>query len=175
VLGVVFRDCDPWQSVCRRHSKLARIVQNCAVRDRREKLPLRIKEAWWQSLSRPRTHRQYCGTQPAHPACSNVEQVNDAFRKAAQVPALKGGLDVLEDQWASSRLVVDPHSSIVDLPLMAVQVELLCGCVVRQRDGLLARVAEKAARIAEGMSTGIPGIGSTRRVTSLKLDNFAAL
>ena len=32
---------------------------------------------------------------------------------------------VLEDEWASSRIVGDPHSSIVDLPLTAIQGDLL--------------------------------------------------
>ncbi len=54
-----------------------------------------------------------------------VEEVNDAFRKAAAVPPLKGVMGILEDEWASSRIVGDPHSSIVDLPLTAVQEELL--------------------------------------------------
>jgi len=54
-----------------------------------------------------------------------VEEVNDAFRKAAAIPPLKGVMGVLEDEWASSRIVGDPHSSIVDLPLTAVQEELL--------------------------------------------------
>ena len=50
-----------------------------------------------------------------------VEEVNDAFRKAAATAPLKGVMGVLEDEWASSRIVGDPHSSIVDLPLTAVQ------------------------------------------------------
>src|SRR5215207_9649972 len=48
---------------------------------------------------------------------TSVEAINDAFRKAAAVPPLKGVMSVLEDEWASSRIVGDPHSSIVDLPL----------------------------------------------------------
>jgi glyceraldehyde 3-phosphate dehydrogenase len=36
------------------------------------------------------------------------------FRKAAAVPPLKGVMSVLDDEWASSRIVGDPHSSIVD-------------------------------------------------------------
>jgi glyceraldehyde 3-phosphate dehydrogenase len=49
-----------------------------------------------------------------------VEEVNDAFRKAASVPPLKGVMDVLEDEWASSCILGDSHSSIVDLPLTVV-------------------------------------------------------
>jgi glyceraldehyde 3-phosphate dehydrogenase (phosphorylating) len=52
---------------------------------------------------------------------ATVEEVNNAFRKVAAIPPLKGVLGVLEDEWASSRIPGDPHSSIVDLPLTAVQ------------------------------------------------------
>ncbi|HVW62703.1 MAG TPA: hypothetical protein VHC48_21780, partial [Puia sp.] len=48
--------------------------------------------------------------------CS-VQEVNEAFRKAAANGPLKGVIDVLEDEWASSRIVGDPHSSLMDLPL----------------------------------------------------------
>jgi glyceraldehyde 3-phosphate dehydrogenase len=30
-------------------------------------------------------------------------------------------MDVLEDEWTSARILADPHSSIVDLPLTQVQ------------------------------------------------------
>jgi len=50
-----------------------------------------------------------------------VDQVNDAFRAAAETAPLKGIMGVLEEEWTSSRIVGDPHSSIVDLPLTAVQ------------------------------------------------------
>jgi glyceraldehyde 3-phosphate dehydrogenase len=46
-----------------------------------------------------------------------VNEVNAAFRTAAATAPLNGVLGVLEDGWASSRIVGDPHSSIVDLPL----------------------------------------------------------
>src|SRR5689334_6298169 len=54
-----------------------------------------------------------------------VQSVNDAFRKAAGEAPLKGIMGVLDDEWASSRIVGDSHSSIVDLPLTAVQGDLL--------------------------------------------------
>ena len=54
-----------------------------------------------------------------------MEAVNDAFRKAAAAAPLKGVMSLLEDEWASSRIVGDPHSSIVDLPLTAIQGDLL--------------------------------------------------
>jgi glyceraldehyde 3-phosphate dehydrogenase len=64
-----------------------------------------------------------------------VEAVNDAFRAAAAEGPLKGIMGVLEGEWASSRIVGDPHSSIVDLPLTAVQGAVGCR-LVRQRVGL---------------------------------------
>jgi len=78
-----------------------------------------------------------------------VEQVNDAFRKAARVPPLKGVMSVLEDEWASSRIVGDPHSSIVDLPLTAIQGDLLSVAAWYDNEmGYSTRLAETAARIA---------------------------
>ena len=78
-----------------------------------------------------------------------VEEVNDAFRKAAEVPPLKGVMALLEDEWASSRIVGDPHSSIVDLPLTAVQGELLSVAAWYDNEmGYSTRLAEMAARMA---------------------------
>jgi glyceraldehyde 3-phosphate dehydrogenase len=56
--------------------------------------------------------------------CS-VQEVNEAFRKAAADGPLKGVIDVLEEEWASSRIVGDPHSSLMDLPLTAKMGNLL--------------------------------------------------
>ena len=81
---------------------------------------------------------------------ATVEQVNDAFRKAASAPPLKGVMGVLEEEWASSRIVGDPHSSIVDLPLTAVQGELLSVAAWYDNEmGYSTRLAETAARIAK--------------------------
>ena len=78
-----------------------------------------------------------------------VEQVNDAFRQAARVAPLKGVMSVLEDEWASSRIVGDPHSSIVDLPLTTVQGELLSVAAWYDNEmGYATRLAETAAWIA---------------------------
>ena len=78
-----------------------------------------------------------------------VEEVNDAFRKAAAVPPLKGVMGVLEDEWASSRIVGDPYSSIIDLPLTAVQQELLSVAAWYDNEmGYSTRLAEMAAQIA---------------------------
>jgi glyceraldehyde 3-phosphate dehydrogenase (phosphorylating) len=49
-----------------------------------------------------------------------ADEVRAAFQKAAGAAPLKGVMDVLTDEWASSRIVGDPHSSIIDLPLIQV-------------------------------------------------------
>src|SRR5262245_51548279 len=78
-----------------------------------------------------------------------VDRVNDAFRKAAETPPLKGVMGVLEDEWASSRVLGDPHSSIVDLPLTAVQGELLSVAAWYDNEmGYSASLAETAAKLA---------------------------
>lgn len=50
-----------------------------------------------------------------------VEAVNAVFRQAAAEGQLKGIMGVLEGEWSSTRIVGDPHSSIIDLPLTMVQ------------------------------------------------------
>ncbi|HEX9373171.1 MAG TPA: aldehyde dehydrogenase, partial [Roseiflexaceae bacterium] len=79
-----------------------------------------------------------------------VDAVNDAFRKAAATGPLKGIMGVLEDEWASSRIVGDPHSSIVDLPLTQVQGDLLSVAAWYDNEmGYSTRLAEAAAQIAK--------------------------
>lgn len=86
---------------------------------------------------------------------ATVEQVNDAFRKAAASPPLKGVMSVLEDEWASSRILGDLHSSIVDLPLTAIQGDLLSVAAWYDNEmGYSARLAEMAAYIA-GSEAGV--------------------
>jgi glyceraldehyde 3-phosphate dehydrogenase len=48
------------------------------------------------------------------------EALQDLFRKAAAEGPLKGVMGVLEEEWTSARIVGDPHSSIIDLPLIDV-------------------------------------------------------
>jgi glyceraldehyde 3-phosphate dehydrogenase len=47
-------------------------------------------------------------------------EVNARFREAAQRGPLQGIMGVLEEEWASSRIVGDTHTSLVDLPLTQV-------------------------------------------------------
>src|SRR5215216_6048447 len=78
-----------------------------------------------------------------------VQAVNDAFRKAAAEGSLKGIMGVLEEEWASSRIVGDPHSSIVDLPLTQVQEGLLSVAAWYDNEmGYSTRLAETAALLA---------------------------
>ncbi|MFC5651995.1 type I glyceraldehyde-3-phosphate dehydrogenase [Paenibacillus solisilvae] len=80
--------------------------------------------------------------------CS-IQQVNDLFRSAAKEGELKGVLDVLEGEWASSRIVGDSHSSIIDLPLTQVQGEILSVAAWYDNEwGYASRLAEVAAYLA---------------------------
>lgn len=79
-----------------------------------------------------------------------ADQVKEAFREAAATAPLKGVMGVLEGEWASSRIVGDLHSSIIDLPL----IQVLDGTLVSvaawydNEMGYSARLAETAARLA---------------------------
>jgi len=79
-----------------------------------------------------------------------VQDVNDAFRRAATEGPLIGVLDVLDGEWASSRIVADPHSSIVDLPLTAKEGNLLSVATWYDNEwGFANRLAEVAAFLAD--------------------------
>lgn len=79
-----------------------------------------------------------------------VEAVNDAFRAAAGAPPLKGVMGVLEGEWASSRIIGDRHSSIVDLPLTQTMGDnfLSCAAWYDNEWGYATRLVETAALIA---------------------------
>jgi glyceraldehyde 3-phosphate dehydrogenase len=78
-----------------------------------------------------------------------VEAVNAAFRQAASEAPLEGIMGVLEDEWASSRIISDPHSSIVDLPLTQLQGDLLSVAAWYDNEwGYATRLAELAALLA---------------------------
>ncbi len=81
---------------------------------------------------------------------ATVEEVNNAFRKAAAEAPLKGVMGVLEDEWASSRIVGDPHSCIVDLPLTTVMGDLLSVAAWYDNEmGYSTRLAETAVLLAK--------------------------
>lgn len=83
------------------------------------------------------------------------EEVRDAFLKAAQSPELKGVMDVLTEEWASSRIVGDPHSSIIDLPLIDVIGDRLVSVAAWYDNemGYATRLAEMAAFLTKEMVT----------------------
>jgi glyceraldehyde 3-phosphate dehydrogenase len=60
---------------------------------------------------------------------TTADEIKECFRKAAAEEPLNSVMDVLEGEWPSARIVGDPHSSIIDLPLIQVL------------DGTLATVA----------------------------------
>ena len=82
---------------------------------------------------------------------TTAEAVNAAFRKAAGKAPLKGIMDVLEDEWTSARIVGDPHSSIVDLPLTQVLDGTLVSVAAWYDNemGYATRLAETAALLAK--------------------------
>jgi glyceraldehyde 3-phosphate dehydrogenase len=81
---------------------------------------------------------------------TTAEEVNNAFRKAAAEAPLKGVMGILEDEWASSRIVGDPHSSIVDLPITQVMEGTFVSLAAWYDNemGYATRLAEVAAKIA---------------------------
>jgi glyceraldehyde 3-phosphate dehydrogenase len=81
---------------------------------------------------------------------TTADEVKDAFRQAAATTPLKGVMGVLEDEWASSRIIGDPHSSIVDLPLVQVLDGVLVSVAAWYDNemGYSTRLAETAARLA---------------------------
>ncbi len=85
-----------------------------------------------------------------------VEEVNAAFRTAAATAPLKGVMGILEEEWASSRIVGDSHSSMVDLPLTAVQGDLVSIAAWYDNEmGYATRLAETAALVAGGSTNKV--------------------
>jgi glyceraldehyde 3-phosphate dehydrogenase len=79
-----------------------------------------------------------------------VDEVKAVFRRAAQEGPLQGVLDVLDDEWASCRIVADAHTAIIDLPLTAKQGQLLSVASWYDNEwGFSNRLAEVAAYLAE--------------------------
>lgn len=81
----------------------------------------------------------------------SVNAVNDAFRQAAASGPLKGVMDVLEGEWASSRIVGDAHSSLVDLPLTMIQDSnfLSVAAWYDNEYGYTSRLAEMASLLSK--------------------------
>jgi glyceraldehyde 3-phosphate dehydrogenase len=80
---------------------------------------------------------------------ADVAKVNECFRQAANSSPLKGVMGVLEGEWTSARIVGDPLSSIVDLPLTTVQEGMLSVAAWYDNEmGYATRLAETAAFLA---------------------------
>jgi glyceraldehyde 3-phosphate dehydrogenase len=81
---------------------------------------------------------------------TTVEAVKTMFRTAATAAPLRGIMDVLEDEWTSARIVGDPHSSIVDLPLVQVMDGTLVSVAAWYDNemGFSTRLAETAALLS---------------------------
>ena len=78
---------------------------------------------------------------------TNADSLRAMFRTAAESPSLRGILGVLEEEYASSRIVGDSHSSIIDLPLVAVRGDRLVSVAAWYDNefGFSTRLAETAA------------------------------
>jgi glyceraldehyde 3-phosphate dehydrogenase len=81
---------------------------------------------------------------------TSTDEIKDVFRKAGMTAPLKGIMSVLEEEWASARIVGDPHSSIVDLPLTQVLDGTLVSIATWYDNemGYSTRLAETAALLA---------------------------
>jgi glyceraldehyde 3-phosphate dehydrogenase len=80
---------------------------------------------------------------------TTVEEVNNAFRMAAASTPLNGIMGVLEEEWASSRIIGDPLSCLIDLPLTMVQKDLVSVAAWYDNEmGFSTRLAETAAKLA---------------------------
>ena len=73
------------------------------------------------------------------------------FRAAAATSPLKGVMSVLEEEWASSRILGDEHSSVIDLPLVQVQDGSLVSVATWYDNemGYATRLAETAASMLD--------------------------
>jgi glyceraldehyde 3-phosphate dehydrogenase len=80
-----------------------------------------------------------------------VEDVKSAFEEAASTAPLKGVMGVLSEEWSSARIVGDPHSSIIDLPLTQVIGGTLVSVAAWYDNemGYATRLAEMAAYMAK--------------------------
>jgi glyceraldehyde 3-phosphate dehydrogenase len=80
---------------------------------------------------------------------TTVDEIKKVFRDAARTEPLKGIMSVLEDEWTSARIVGDPHSCIIDLPLIQVLGDTLVSVAAWYDNemGYATRLAETAARL----------------------------
>jgi glyceraldehyde 3-phosphate dehydrogenase len=81
---------------------------------------------------------------------TDAETVKKLFLDAAALPAFQGILGVLEEEFASSRIVGEPRSSIIDLPLTTVMGGRLVSVAAWYDNeyGFSNRLAETASMLA---------------------------
>ncbi len=81
---------------------------------------------------------------------TSVEELNNAFVAAADSAELKGIFTVLQDEWASSRIVGETASSLLDAPLTTVQNGDLVSVAAwyDNESGFSQRLAETTAVMA---------------------------
>jgi glyceraldehyde 3-phosphate dehydrogenase (phosphorylating) len=82
---------------------------------------------------------------------TTAEAIRAAFQEAAGKAPLKGVMDVLTEEWSSTRIVGDPHSSIIDLPLIQVMNDTLVSVAAWYDNemGYATRLAEMAAYLTK--------------------------
>lgn len=81
---------------------------------------------------------------------TTVEELRDAFRTAAKSKEMGDVLDVLEGEWASARILGDPHGALIDLPLVQVMEGNLVSIAswYDNEMGYASQLAATAARLA---------------------------
>lgn len=90
---------------------------------------------------------------------TTAEEVNSLLSHAAH-GSLAGILAVLEDEWASARIVGDTHSSIIDLPLTCVQSGNFVSLAIwyDNESGYSMRLAETASTLAGIQADVVPTV-----------------
>jgi glyceraldehyde 3-phosphate dehydrogenase (phosphorylating) len=82
---------------------------------------------------------------------TTAEEIRAAFEEAASTAPLHGVMDVLTEEWSSARIVGDPNSSIIDLPLIQVMDGTLVSVAAWYDNemGYATRLAEMAAYLTK--------------------------
>lgn len=81
---------------------------------------------------------------------ATADALAETFREAAENTPLKGVMGVLEDEFASARIIGETQSSIVDLPLIQVLGDTMVSVAAWYDNemGYATRLAEMAAQLA---------------------------
>ena len=101
---------------------------------------------------------------------TSVEEINDAFRAAADQRSLKGILEYTEEPLVSTDIVKDPHSSIVD-GLLTVVID---GTLVKVEPGTTTSGATPTACV-DLRRAPLPAAEATRPLDDLDVDGKRVL